>query len=315
MNAEIMAEWLRRQGRRVQQVAGSYWVELAPRIFQAFPYHRTLALAPRELQTLLRELGAIGVRFSVSTEASEGAISYHVVCANKTYAMEQLSGKARYDVRKGLGAYRVEPVAPSQLAAEGWAVRAETLERQGRIRAESRRWWEQLCLSTEGLPGVECWGARDTGSGLLCGSLIVLTCDDIFCILYQQSRTACMRLGVNNALSYVVTQAALSRPHISEVFYGLHSLDAPGSVDEYKFRMGYSARPVRQRVAFHPWVAPVFNATSHRMLLRLHERYPERPALAKAEGLVRLWLEGRKPLAEQPWPDALALQRSSLLAV
>jgi len=311
MNAEVMAEWLRRQGRRVQQVAGSYWVELAPRIFQAFPYHRTLALDPRELHAVLRELRAIGVRFSVSTEACEGAISYHVVCANKTYSLEQLSGKARYDVRKGLSAFRVEPITPAHLAAEGWAVRTETLERQGRSRAENPSWWEQLCLSTDGLPGVECWGARDAASGLLCGSLIAVTCDDYFCILYQQSRTACMRLGVNNALSYVVTQAALSRPHIAEVFYGLHSLDAPGSVDEYKFRMGYTARPVRQRVAFHSWVAPLFNATSHRILLRLHEHFPDRPALAKAEGMVRLWLEGRKPLAEQSWPEALALQRAS----
>jgi hypothetical protein len=35
---------------------------------------------------------------------------------------------------------------------------------------------------------------------------------------------------------------------------------------------------------------------------------PGSPALAKAEGMVRFYREGRRPLAEQVWPAALADQ-------
>ena len=314
MNADTLAKWMKRQGLRVSQGAGSHWVELAPRIFQSFPFHRVIQPDEQELKAFIRKLNAIGVRYSAPVDSPEGMISYHVVYAGKDYSLEALPAKARYDVRKGLSSFRVEPIALERLATEGWEVRHETLVRQGRTGAESRPWWEKLCRSANGLPGSESWGAIDAQTGRLAGSLLAFTCDNCFCILYQQSRTEYLRLGVNNVLSYVATKTALAREGIAEVFYGLHSLDAPASVDEYKFRMGFTARPVRQRVVFHPWIAPLLNATSHRALQRLHARFPERASLAKAEGMFRFRLEGRKPLAEQVWPDALAGQRASILS-
>ena len=315
MNADTISEWMKRQGLRVRQGAGGHWVELAPRIYQAFPFHWVIRPDANELKELFKSLRAIGVRYSTPLDSPEGMISYHVVYSGKDYSLEALPAKARYDVRKGLSSFRVEPIALDRLATEGWEVRRETLVRQGRTAAETRPWWEKLCRSADGLPGAESWGAMDAQTGKLAGSLLAFTCDNCFCILYQQSRTEYLRLGVNNVLSYVATKEASARDGIAEVFYGLHSLDAPASVDEYKFRMGFTARPVRQRVVFHPWLSPLISATSHRALRRLHDRFPERASLAKAEGMLRFRIEGHKPLADQTWPDALAGQRPAILAV
>jgi len=93
----------------------------------------------------------------------------------------------------------------------------------------------------------------------------------------------------------------------------LHSLDAPASVDEFKFRMGYTAKPVRQQVVFHPWLAPVFNRASHAVVKQLLHRYPDHPTLAKAEGMLRFYLEGKRPLNEQNWPECLTHRKKELL--
>jgi hypothetical protein len=118
---------------------------------------------------------------------------------------------------------------------------------------------------------------------------------------------------VNNSLYYAVTCAALERPGVSGVFLGLHSLDAPESVDQFKFRMGYGARPVRQRVVFHPWLAPAITSGGHVLLKWLLNRHPEHPALPKIEGMVRFYLEGKQPPGEQHWPERLALRKQELL--
>jgi hypothetical protein len=100
---------------------------------------------------------------------------------------------------------------------------------------------------------------------------------------------------------------------VRSILYGLHSLDAPPSVDEFKFRMGYTAKAVRQRVVFHPWLRPAFNPLSHAAVRGLRKWLPGSPLLAKAEGMLRFYLQGRLPLELQQAPPPLqdgAAQRS-----
>jgi hypothetical protein len=245
--------------------------------------------------------------------SSPGQASYHVTYVGESYPPSTLPKKARYDVRKGLKIADVEPISFSRAAKEGWELRAETLERQGRTGAETRDWWEKLCHSAGGLAGFETWSA--VSEGKLVASLIAFTCDNCCSILYQQSKTAYLPMGVNNALVAVFSGEVLKRPGTEWIFYGLHSLDAPPSVDRFKFRMGYDAKPVRQRVVFHPWLRPVFNRASHAALRHVMHWLPANPILSKAEGLVRWSLAGRRPLEEQDWPPALERRKSDLLSM
>lgn len=312
MNADVFAEWLRRQGCLVIRTASSYWYDAGARVFQAFPYHWIIEPAEKELRQLLLDHRGIALRYSAPLGTSHGMRSYHVVCEDPHYDLSSLRRQARQSIQRGLDYVSVEPIPLSRLASEGWNLRLDTLERQGRPKAESREWWRRLCLSAQDLPGFESWGAlRD---GQLIASFLAFRCDDCYTLPYEQSATAHLESRANNAIFYSVTRRALRRADISSVFYGLQSLDAPASVDQFKFRMGFVAKPVRQRVVFHPWLEPLAGSRTHTMLKRLSRRVPGNRPLAKAEGIVRFYLQGKRPLGEQESPEHLKQAESGVSA-
>jgi len=192
----------------------------------------------------------------------------------------------------------------ARLATEGWALHQDTLERQGRGRKLSFAAWQTLCRAAADLAGFECWGAFVQER--LAASLITFQMEECCYLLFQQCHRDFLRDHVNNALAFVVTQMMIRRPGIKSVFYGLHSLDAPASVDEFKFRMGYTARAVRQRVVLHPWLAPLANRLTHGLIRSMSCAWRRGTVLAKTEGLIRIYLEGKRPLHEQDVPPALA---------
>ena len=303
MNAEIFAECFRRQGYRVARTASSFWYEASPRVFQAFPYHWLIRPTEDELSQFLRQHGAIGLRYSTPVDSQAGCISYHAVYDQPDYRLDSLDRRSRQNIRTGLKNCTVEPISFERLAEEGWLLEKDTEDRQGRQLALSKESWWRRCLAAADLPGFEAWGALVDGR--LVASLLTVQVEDWCEMISQQCHRDYLTARVNNALCFVVTQTMINRANVCSIFYTLQSLDAPPSVDEFKFRMGYEARPVRQRVVFHPWLAPVFNRISHAAVKRLLSRYPDRPTLAKTEGMLRFYLEGRRPLSEQDWPECL----------
>jgi len=309
MKPEYFAEWLRRQGQRVVQTESSYWVEAGPRIFQAFPYHWLISPSQDELDNLFHTHSAIGLRYSTAWDQPEGAASYHVVFSGQNYSISDLPKKTRPDVRKAMERASVEPISFERLANEGWLLREETLQRQGRQAAESREWWQTLCESADGLPGFEAWATIVDGQ--LAATLIAFTYEDCCNALYQQSRTEYLPLSVNNALTFGFTQEILKRPGNLWIFYGLHSLDAPSSVDEFKFHMRYAAKPVRQRVVFNPRIRPLFNSVSYAVLRASLRLRPGNPVLSKAEGMMRFYMEGKRSISDQTLPKCIATQKEA----
>lgn len=303
MNAEIFSEWLRRQNYRVLRTDSSYWFEAGQRVLQAFPYHWIIEPTDTELSELLRTQTCISLRYSSAIKSTIGCLSYHGVLTRSPYDQTTLSKKARYDVRQGLKTCHIEQISFDQLAQQGWKLQADTMDRQERGEAMTFAAWKRLCLAAQDLPGFEAWGAIIRGQ--LGASAIICQIDDWSYILYQQSLREYLPTKINNALAFTLTKEILTRPQISNIHYGLHSLDAPASVDEFKFRMGYSPKPVRQRVVFHPFLRPLVNRSIHTILQRLNQNIPGHRLLAKAEGMVRFYLEGFKPIRDQQWPACL----------
>ena len=308
---EPALEWLRRQGYRVLSSPSSCWYDAAPGIFQAFPYNLLITPSEDELRRVFRKGRAYGVRYSAPLPSPVGKISYHIVYSKPVYGMDQVSRQTRQNVRKGIEYAAIEPISFAQLAEEGWALRAETLARQGRIKAENAAWWKRLCLSAEGLPGFEAWGASRNGK--LVAALIAYLAVDCYLMLYQQSLTEHLRFGVNNALGFVFTQKALTKPGVKKLFYGFESLDASWKVDEFKLRMGYSAEPVRQRVVFNPALRPIVMPVTLAALNLLGGRILRSPKVLKAAGMMRFCLEGNRPLSQQDCPECLLEQREEWL--
>jgi hypothetical protein len=313
MNAEIFAEWLRRRNFRVVRTASSYWVNLGKGVYQAFPYHWLIQPEENELNKLFHIHNATGLRYSTSVNAPSGCLSYHVFYDRPSYDLTLLRKKARYDVRQGLTSCLSGKISFQQLANEGWPLVLDTLERQGRHGALSFKTWHLMCMAAAGLPGFEAWGALIEDR--LAAAAITFQMEDCCYILYQQSLSDYHPKKINNALGFIITREMIARPGITSVFYGLHSLDAPASVDEFKFRMGYVAKPVRQRVVFHPWLTVALKNGGHAVISKLSRWYPGNPTLSKAEGMVRFYLEGDLPLNQQRWPECLVNQKYDLCGI
>ena len=310
MNPDIFAEWMRRQGHQVYRTASSYWYNAGPRVLQAFPYHWLITPDQKEIQDLMLKHGIMSLRYSTPLDFPQGKVSYHVVL-HAPYELEALKSQSRNGVKRGLEKFQIEQVSFERLAAEGWALQYDTLERQDRLRSMKQDEWERLCRSADGLPGFEAWAA--TADGEMAGALIICRLGDMFNVPYAMSRSCYLSNHVNNVLFYSVSCEMLKREGINGVFFTVQSLDAPSNVDEFKFRMGFEPKAVRQRVDFHPFINPFATSVVHTWVSRLLQRDPANPFVAKAEGMLRFHVEGKYPLAHQTWPECLKGQKEAFV--
>jgi hypothetical protein len=301
MTPDIYAEWLRRQGQPVFRTASSYWHSEGLAVFQAFPYHWLIQPCQEELRELMFNHHAAAVRYSMPARPAGEGDAYHAVYVGPDYDFEALGSWARKNVRRGLRSCRVVPIGLDRYVAEGWDLRVDTLARQQRHVKESREDWRRRYAATAGLEGFEVWAAEVHQR--LAATLLTFQMDGWAYMLYQQCHRDFLREHVNNALSFSVTQNLIRRPNVRGIFYGMRSLDAPASVDEFKFRMGYQARAVRQRIAFHPYLSPLVNRFTHRLITGLLAWNPTSRRLAKAEGMLRICM------AEKSAPAPLSFHR------
>jgi hypothetical protein len=306
MNPEIFAEWLRRQGHQVIRTASSYWYEAGPRVFQAFPYHWLITPDENEIRELLEEHKITAVRYSTPLNSCRGKASYHIVL-HKPYQLEALKPQARNGIKRGLCHFQVKQISFERLATEGWMLQQDTLERQNRLRSMTQAEWEQICRSAEDLPGFEAWGGISNGD--LAGALIICRMDDMFNVPYALCHRRFLCDHVNNAVFYSVSCNMLERDGVKGIFYTVQSLDAPANIDEFKLRMGFEPKAVRQRVDFHPLLSSFATPMVHFCIKKLLQLDPASPRLAKTEGILRFHLEGNRELPKQPWPECLERRR------
>jgi len=288
MNPEVYGEWCRRQGLCVIKTESTHWYSEGFGVYQAFPFDRQIKPDEKELTELFSRHKVAALRFSSSLESGIGSVGYHVVYERDTYDLQDLSVWARKNVRRGLKSCIVERIPFERFLLDGWSIRRDTLDRQGREAEKSGAAWLRKYSSAADLPGFEVWGALVKGE--LGAFLLTFRMSDCVYMIHQQCKRSFMREHVNNALAFVVTQAAVANPEVRSVCYGIQSLDAAASVDEFKFRMGYVQKKIRQRVLIHPLLAPAVNRVTQEFVKGLHRLMPRNRIVSKAEGLFRLSL-------------------------
>jgi hypothetical protein len=289
MNPEIYGEWLRRQGQRVVRTDSSYWHTEGLGVYQAFPYHWMIDPSEAELSELFTGHGVVALRYSMSPHSGKGCPSYAIVFEGENYDFENLGHRTRKNVRRGLRCCAVERIPFQQLVEQAWDLRRDALERQGRQLNITYDSWRSRYLNAVDLPGFEAWGAWV--SGTLAGYVVSFQMAECFCIIDHQSHRGFLDQNVNNAMTFTVSQHALTRPGVQLLFYGLESLDAPPRVSEFKFHMGYAAKPIRQRVLLRPRLAPLANNLTYRLVGGISRLIPSNRRFSKAEGMLRLFLE------------------------
>jgi len=311
MNPETFSDWLRGQGHTVVRSDSSFWYDAGPHVFQAFPYHWVIQPPADEIRKLMLSNRVLALRYSAPINSKQGMASYHVILRG-SYELGDLRHQARNSIKRGLKNSKIELISFERLADEGWKLQHDTMERQDRTNSMTQSEWQRICLSAKGIPGFEAWAA--TVSDEMAASLLITRVDDTYYIPYALSQTKHLNLYVNNALFYVVNRELLSRAGVKQIFYNLHSLDAPESVDEFKFRMNFTPIPIRQRVVFHPWLTPFANISSHKILTALLHLRPNSSFLTKTEGMLRFHLKGKMPIEKQEWPVCVSHQKDELMA-
>ena len=243
------------------------------------------------------------LRYSTPLQATIGKVSYHFNLSNP-YNMDILRSQARNALKRGLAKSVVKRIPFERVAEEGWNLQRDTLYRQGRLASLTEADWKRICHSAVGLEGFESWAALVDGKMAAC--VIICRIGDTFYVPYAFSHSKYLDKYVNNAMFFSVSCNLLARDGIKGIFFTVQSLDAPRSVDDFKFRLGLNAKAVRQRVVFNPLLEPFITPSSHNFVSSLLMRYPSKVALAKLEGMIRFYLDGKLPLSEQEWPDCLA---------
>jgi hypothetical protein len=302
MNGEIFSEWLKRQGHRVYRTESSYWYNAGPMVLQAFPYNWLVTPDESEIHHLMLKYGILALRFSAPLDYNKGKISYHIVL-DKCYDLQMLKSQARNGVKTGLKNFSVEEISFGRLAREGWILQEDTLIRQNRSGSMSKKKWELLCHSAKDLPGFHAFAAISGKE--LAAALIVCRINDTYTVPYAMSHCRFLNGHVNNALFFYVTCELLKREGVRGIFYTVQSLDAPESVDEFKLRMGFEPKIIRQNVVIHPFLKPFITPMFYSLNRKLHQYYPANSLLSKSEGILRFYIEGRLPLREQNCPTCI----------
>jgi hypothetical protein len=310
MNAEIFAEWMRRQGHKTIRTPSSYWYDAGPRVLQAFPYHWLLQPSKNEINDLMSSYGIICLRYSTPIEFPDGKISYHIIL-QQPYTLDLMKSQARNGVKRGLERAKVLQVSFERLATEGWILQQDTLDRQNRLRSMTQADWEKVCRSAFDLPGFEAWAAEIDGK--MAAALITCQIEDTWCVPFALSHRKYQADHVNNAIFFEVSTNILAREGINEIFFTLQSLDAPPTVDDFKLRMGLMPKPVRQRVDFHPALKLLTTRGVHKMIVGLQKKRDDNPLIAKAEGMLRFNIEGKLPVRQQNWPECISHRKEELI--
>lgn len=290
MRSEPFLEFLARQGHRIIETESCYWYKAEPRFFFYFPYHKLIMPGEDELKRLLWGKPNIGVRYFTPMNL-RGKESFMIVCDEKNYDFTSLDPhSARRETRKGLENVEIRQMEFKELATLGSSLVHDTLNRQGRahLRQEEKK-WRLYCLSAQGLEGFEAWGAFAGNN--LAAFMLTYQMEDHFTILQQGSATIYLPLYPNNALVYYVTKLKLASPDVNAVYYGPQSLDAPESLDKFKFRMGFQKKPMKQVIVFNPVIKPFIGGFTHKCIKLLSMSMPKSDVFRKIEGTLRFYLE------------------------
>jgi hypothetical protein len=267
MQQETLVEFYKLQGHRTHVSESCSWYDAQPGFYFNIPYHRLINPTKEELHRLLWGIPCLGLRYFTSID-SVGKSSYMIVCSDKNYDINSVDAKyARRQTRRGLENFHIRQLDFKELADHN-SINNDTLARQGRNRGiwtDDR--WKRYCLSANGLPGLEAWGAFYDNK--LAAFIVAYQMDDYFEILHHSSATEFLHLYPNNALVFYLTKLKLSSREVNHVSYGPQSLDAPESLETFKFRMGFEKLPMKQGFIFHPIIRPFINDLTYKFIKRI----------------------------------------------
>jgi hypothetical protein len=286
LDAAAYARFLEAVGHRVVRAGSQHWYEVSSRFYMSAPPNFVISPSDDELRAVFAQTRCVGVRYAAPLDGP-GRLSYQIACDDAGYGLETLSSNNRSKVRRGLKRCRVEPTPMAVIAEHGKRAHEDTVGRQGRDGVLGGERWGRFFDVAGRTEGFEGWAAWIDDQ--LAAFLITVSFPDSVEFLLARSRSDLLGAYPNNALVFTVTEEMLARRRVGLITYGLESLEPVGPLDQFKFGMGFSRRPLRQRIVFHPLLrAPLGVPAIRSALLRFADSRGDSGVFwRKAAGLLR----------------------------
>ena len=248
METPTFAAWVRSQGRAVHRGGGMDWYiyagALVPlTLFPVFP-----RLTPSEERKLLKESGALALRYTPPVPPGTETPFWYVVCPH--YAFDDLSAKMRNQVRRGRSRCAVERLAPETLAEEGWACLRAARAHYGEGAPEEEAFRREI--RAQGEPPFEFWGVRVGG---VLGAYAI-------CVV-EGDRVALSVLKIDPAFfdaypAYALMDALLEH-HVARegrvMSNGARSVSHETNFQDFLLKFGFGQQYCALRLAYTPLLA------------------------------------------------------------
>lgn len=291
-----IVEFLERLGHKVIQSPNGWWYEVQPKVLNALPNYKLIEPSESELKSLMDKYKLRAIRFPTPLSAY-GFVSSITVNTDKNYDMPSLHQKARNQTRRGLENCKVERLDFDWLIENGLPLNISTAQRQGResYYADSA-YWRKYCQAAKAVDGVTAWGAFIEGR--LATFLISVTAEGNWQEwIVNHSLTELRNKYPNNALAFTVARHFLRDEKSEGICYGLGSLEETGKLDHFKERMGWTVKPIKQRLVFNRSLSMVSTLTQGPTLALIGKVFPKSYIVRKTSAMLRLY---RNQIKEMP---------------
>ncbi|HZU44104.1 MAG TPA: hypothetical protein VE994_15620 [Terriglobales bacterium] len=243
-----------------------------------------------EIKSVFRLSRAAMLSFCVRPTHSLPANSQQYLCQDAEYFLEKLAKGVRYDIRRGLSEFELKFLDQSDILSKGKEAYYDTLARTG-LSASHRESFEHVF-------GGSRRDRRYLGAlkrNRLAAFLLVTEVED-WVSIGGYSANEFLPLRPNNALVYHAVHYYLVEKKFRVVDYGLSSIQADSKAEglhKFKLKMGFEPVPVHRAFVVNPLLKPLVNRISLRFAQGMLRVSPKNPVLKKAEGALRLALQGR----------------------
>jgi hypothetical protein len=243
-----------------------------------------------EMRNVFRKSKAVILSYAVDACPDCPANALLYLCADREYSLDKLAKNARYDVRRGLKEFEIRPLGNAEIVRLGKIAYCDTLRRTGRS-PDHRDKFETAFAR----PRHDRYFLGALRMGRLAAFIQVVAVND-WVSLGGYSADEFLPLCPNNALIFYAVQHAFRTHGVRVVDYGFSSIQTVSNADglhRFKVKMGFQAVPVRRNFAIHPLLRPFANRVLPGIVKRLLRVSPNHPLLTKADGALRVALEGQ----------------------
>ena len=282
---EYVAILQRRGKRAILEKDRVFWHEYQRFALERLPLFCVDVPSPRTVRSLLWRSRSLVATYVLSADDVHPANALHYLCENRNYSLETLASPARRDARRALRAFRYEFIDAATLLAHGARAFCDTRTRVGLSDGTLQVFQDYIGMLSLN-PACKFVGAW---CGERLAAYLWMSLVDDWAAIAAYAANEDLRSCPNNGLIHFALDYCLTQGRCSLVTYGLTSIQEVNrtvTLDYFKKKVGFEARPVYRAFVYHPLLRPLVNPLTYWILRRCSRLFPHSPTLRKAAGLL-----------------------------